>query len=572
MLVTSRHTLAGLGARLLDVMVLDDEAGVALLDEALRTARPGDDRIGADRKEAVRLARTCGGLPLALQIAAALLKADPYRIVSDLADELTDEDRRLETLQYDDGSGASAPSVAAAFELSYRQLDEVAAHVFRLLPVNPGPDLSTAAAAALADLPVGDVRKVIGRLVRAHLAEAAAGTADRWRMHDLMRLYARQLSDAHAGADGRDQAQDRLFRYYLHTTDVAAAHLQALPGAPVPEAFTNRDDALAWLDAERPSLVAAVMRAADIGLSPVALNLPIALEGYLSWRRRWDDTISTAIVSLNAARDVGDRLREGISLRIRGRALREVRRFAEAITAHQEAVAIFRETGDRNLEGEALDHLGLALRKVGRIAEAITAHQEGVAILRDARHRNREGGALSNLGLALREAGRFTEAITAYQEAVAIDRETGERNYEAIALDNLAVALRDTGQLEQAVIAHQVAMAIHRETGDRHREGKVLDNLGVALRVVRRFAEAITAHQKAVAIFRETGDRHHEGKALDNLGLTLREAGILEQAITAHQEAVAIFRETGNQHHEGKALDNLEIARAEKQARGGCEP
>ena len=101
--------------------------------------------------------------------------------------------------------------------------------------------------------------------------------------------------------------------------DAAADHLQALPGAPVPAGFASRDDALAWLDAERPSLVGAVMIAADMNLRPVALNLPIALEGYLSWRRRWDDTTSTAIVSLNAARDVGDRLREGI----RGRALRE---------------------------------------------------------------------------------------------------------------------------------------------------------------------------------------------------------------------------------------------------------
>ena len=62
--------------------------------------------------------------------------------------------QRLEALRYDDGSGTSAPSVAAAFELSYRQLDEAAARVFRLLPVNPGPDVSTAAVAALADLPV----------------------------------------------------------------------------------------------------------------------------------------------------------------------------------------------------------------------------------------------------------------------------------------------------------------------------------------------------------------------------------------------------------------------------------
>jgi hypothetical protein len=114
--VTSRHTLAGLGARLLDITVLDEDAGVALLDEALGDARPGDDRIGADRAGAVHLARICAGLPLALQIAAALLTADLSRTVSDLADELDDEVRRLEALRYDDGGGTSAPSVAAAFD------------------------------------------------------------------------------------------------------------------------------------------------------------------------------------------------------------------------------------------------------------------------------------------------------------------------------------------------------------------------------------------------------------------------------------------------------------------------
>jgi len=67
------------------------------------------------------------------------------RTVRGLAGELGDEVRRLGALRYDDGGGTSAPSVAAAFELSYRQLDESAARMFRLLPVNPGPDTSTAA-------------------------------------------------------------------------------------------------------------------------------------------------------------------------------------------------------------------------------------------------------------------------------------------------------------------------------------------------------------------------------------------------------------------------------------------
>ena len=122
-IVTSRHTLAGLGARLLDITVLDIDAGVVLLDAALRAARPGDDRISSDPAAARRLVRACGGLPLALRITAALLAADPALTAGEVADELADEMRRLEALRYDDGGGTSAPSVAAAFELSYRQLD-----------------------------------------------------------------------------------------------------------------------------------------------------------------------------------------------------------------------------------------------------------------------------------------------------------------------------------------------------------------------------------------------------------------------------------------------------------------
>ncbi len=469
--VTSRHTLARLGARLLDVKVLDDKAGVALLDKALRVGLPSDDRIVADRPGAARLAGICGGLPLALQITAALLKADPSRTVSDLADELTDEIRRLEVLQYDDGGGTSAPSVAAAFELSYRQLGDTTARVFRLLPVNPGPDLSTKAVEALANRPPSEVRnKAISQLVRAHLIEAAAGGEDRWRMHDLLRLYAQQLSDAHADADGREEARDRLLGYYLARAREADAHLRALPGTPVPAAFTGRDDALAWLDTERPNLIASVSMAARTGRDDTAMQLPLSLDAYLRWRRRFDDLLTIATISLDAARRLGDRHCEGRALDNLGAALWEVRRFEEAITACQDAAAIFQETGDRHNEGLALTNLGIALWKVRRFEEAITACQDAAAIFREIRDRHGEGLALTNLGAALAEVRRFEEATTACQDAA----------------------------------------AIFRETADRHGEGHALDNLGAALAGGRRFEEATTACQDAAAIFRETADRHSE--------------------------------------------------------------
>ena len=123
-LVTSRHTLAGLGARLVDITVLGETAAAALLDAALHAARPDDDRISSDRNVAGRLAGVCGGLPLALQIAGALLKADPALTATELAAELAVESVRLSKLAYDDGSGEAGLSVAAAFELSHRRLDE----------------------------------------------------------------------------------------------------------------------------------------------------------------------------------------------------------------------------------------------------------------------------------------------------------------------------------------------------------------------------------------------------------------------------------------------------------------
>jgi tetratricopeptide (TPR) repeat protein len=454
-----------LGARLLDVTVLDEQAGVALLDAALRGARPGDDRVQADRRGAMRLAGICGGLPLALQITAALLKADPSQAVRDMVDELADEVRRLEALCYDDGSGTSAPSVAAAFELSYRRLGEVAARVFRLLPVNPGPDVSTAAVAALAALPTGDARTMIGQLVRAHLADTAPSTASRWRMHDLLRLYARQLSDAHADADQREQARDRLLRYYVDTASAADAHLRTLSAAPIPAIFTGRDSALAWLDAERPNLVAAVIMAADSRRDEIAVHLPNVLAEYHDLRRRFDDKVAITALGLEAARRLGDRQNEGVALSILGGTLPQIERFDEAITACQDAAAIFRETGDRHGEGMVMGNLGTVLGGMGRSEEAISACQDAAAIFRETGDRRREGMAMNNLGTYLRNEGRFEEAITACQDAAVIARETGHRQREGMAMNNLAIALGEVGRPEEAITAYRDAAAILRETG-----------------------------------------------------------------------------------------------------------
>ena len=201
-LVTSRHTLAGLGARLLDVRSWTSQAAVALVEQVLRAARPGDDRITSDPQAARRLAGVCGGLPLALRITAALLAADPALTAAELAGQLADEVGRLAALRYDDGGGTSAPSVAAAFDLSYRHLDDGGRAVVPAAAGQPGPGY------------VDGGGRGAGRATRRMRRgwfwggwsgriwwNRPAGTG-RWRMHDLLALYARQLPGTETGARG----------------------------------------------------------------------------------------------------------------------------------------------------------------------------------------------------------------------------------------------------------------------------------------------------------------------------------------------------------------------------------
>ncbi len=140
MIVTSRHNLIKLNARIVDVTTLDNDEAVQLVDTALRAWSPDDDRITSDPESARRLAGLCGGLPLALWIAAALLGDEEGNSASELARELAVESERLERLHYYEDADVEV-SVAAAFELSYRKLPEAEARLFLLLSLNPGPDI-----------------------------------------------------------------------------------------------------------------------------------------------------------------------------------------------------------------------------------------------------------------------------------------------------------------------------------------------------------------------------------------------------------------------------------------------
>ncbi|MGI5170855.1 tetratricopeptide repeat protein [Spirillospora sp. CA-253888] len=543
-IVTSRHTLDRLGGRLLDLNVLPAERAMELLARLLHLKFGAPDpRLTAQVEDAERLVGWCAGLPLAVEIVAALLAARPRKpLAATLA--------RLEA------GRARAGEVNAVFALSYAALEPVQQRVFRLMALNPGPQISTPAVAALTGLTQDQAEEALEALATAHLVQEAEQYGW-WRMHDLVTAYATTLTDHGAGG-----ALERLLRYYNDTVRAATVHLDARGGDPAARGFATRAAALQWLDAEFPNLSATARTAA--GPHPdIAIDLSLNLAPYLDWRRRFTDWIALTVLARDTARRSGDRHGEGQALNNLGLALREARRFGEAVTSLRQAAATSRETGDRHGEGSALNNLGVALRQVGRIEEAIATHRRGLAVCRESGDRDGEGRALTNMGLALIEAERFEEAVAAHEQAAALFRETGDRYREGSALGNMGLALRQVGRIEEAITAHRRDLAVCRQAGDRHGEGRALNNLGLALIDAGRLAEAVTAHEQAAAIIGETGDRHGEGQALNNLGLALREARRFGEAVTSLRQAAATSREIGDRY--GEALALLGLGRTQRQ-------
>ncbi|MFC7265796.1 tetratricopeptide repeat protein [Streptomyces lutosisoli] len=484
-LVTSRDRLPQLGARLVPLDQLTPKAAYELLDLALRIADPDDSRVTDDATAAERLAALCGHLPLALQIAAALLAEDPEKPVTELIDELAVSHDRLAHL--DDGDR----SVRAAFDLSYRRLPPGQARLLRLLALAPGPETSDEVVAALHGADAPPVRD-LKALARAHLVERGSGRG-RWRMHDLVRAYGVGVVAGDAGLwEEGEAARDRVLEFYFRWAAAADDRLRWLPGIPEPERFGDRGRALAWLDGERAGLVAAAMWAREGRYADTAVRLSEYLAEYLDWRRYFDDKITISGTAQQAAHHAGDGRGEAGAWSHLGIALREVGRVGEAVEAHTRARDLFQAVEDDHGEAIAWNNLGNALEEVGRVGEAVEAHTRARDLFQAVEDDHGEAIAWNNLGNALEGVGRVGEAIEAHTRARELCQAAGDRHGEAIAWNNLGVVLLTADRAGEAIEAYGKALETYEEFEDWYRAGQTLGNLAIAHDAAHHRTEART--------------------------------------------------------------------------------
>lgn len=533
-MATSRNDLAILDARLIRLPVLGEDAGADLIAGQLDVSLGSDSRVADHPDDARAVVRLCGGLPLALRIVTAILAGNRARPLVAVAAALQDARTRLDELEWERGGEVLA--VRAAFDVSHRELEAERSRVFRLLAVNPGPEISAQAAAVLVNLDERAARRHLEGLAGAHLIEP--GVADgRWRMHDLIRIYA-----AEEPPDGTDDALARLLAFYIGTANAATASLAPATRQRGKRTFPGRAEALEWLDREYPNMAAiAMLPVPDPAFADVALGLWL----YFELRWRINDGIMLTRHALSMARQLGDRGREARAQANLAGLFRHSRMFDAALDAGQAAVGAYRSQGDHEGTGIALNNLAAAQMAAQQFGEAIATAREAAAIFRSLGDRQREGIALGHTAIALQETGQLAESIAAYRGTIGAMREAGDSRSEGAGLLNLGNALQKAGRLDEAVTAEEEAAATLRELGDRRGEGTALNNLAGIFRQLNREHEAIAMLRRAVDALADAGDAHSHGAVQVSLGqVLLIEGGHPDEAIAAFTGAGADYRET----------------------------
>ncbi|MGX7670791.1 BTAD domain-containing putative transcriptional regulator [Plantactinospora sp. DSM 117369] len=558
--VTSRrHLAAMLGAARVPVPALSTEDAVRLLTEAV-----GEARIAAEPEAAREISRLCGGLPLALCIAAARLAVRPEETVDELRQRLAVERGRLDELAVGD------LDVRASIALSYRALPAEARRLVRRLGLLSTTDSARWAAQALLDTTDGRARALLHQLADVHLVEPLGRDAvgqQRYRLHDLVAEYARERLMVDDEPADREQALARLLRGWLDL----AGEADELLGTP--EAERNREtgpmvssgqralraDPLAWFETERAGLVAAVGQAGRANLPDLAGGLALRLSGFLRLRSYDDDLehmlrLALSCVPTSGADPLRARLLGELFAACLGRD-----RYAElpAIAADQLAVA--RRIDDPQLLVRALTNSGLAALRAGPSGEAFDWLARAVSTARDLQlpgHLRRD--ALATLGFAYWEMGDPGRAVPLLAEALAVSDAPIPPLRDALHRYHYGLALTDTGELSGArqalAEAMEVSVRLRDDLGTAYLEQALAD---VDIRE-GRLPEAARRLDRALAGHEALGHRDGLAETLRSLGDLAAAEGRWADAEASLRRALELYRRIGARPQAARVLARLD--------------
>ncbi|WP_051772519.1 ATP-binding protein [Saccharothrix sp. NRRL B-16314] len=499
-LVTSRNRLDGLvaraGARRVVLGGLSDDEAKQVL-----TGRLGADRVDADVAAVDELLAYCAGMPLSLGIVVGRGLTEVDLPLSVLADELRDEATRVAAFD----PGDESTSLEAVLSWSFHALPGRAAEVFRLLGLAGAVELGLPAVASLTGFSQADALGAVRALERASLVHRR--THHRWRMHDLVGLYAANRAVGLSPGE-REGALRRLVDYYVHSGIAADGLLdprrQALavdapaPGC-LPDTAPDRAAAKAWFDGEHAGVLAAQAAAARRGAHRDVWRLAWVLHSY-HWQNGHNlDQVSAWTAALTAAGQVDDTAGLVLAHRLLGAAMSRAGRPEDGLPHLERALSLAEQHGDRHSEAHVHRALARAWDQRSAYRKAFDHASRALGLYRELGQRAHEADALDLLCWIEAGAGHHDDARAHGLDALALYRELANTEGQATALDSLGNIAHRTGRHAEAVALYTRALDLMGGQNLFHRAG-TLERLGEANAALADLTAATTAWRSALAL------------------------------------------------------------------------
>ncbi|MFI8875599.1 BTAD domain-containing putative transcriptional regulator [Streptomyces sp. NPDC055243] len=516
-LITSRNRLTPLmtthGASLLPLDVLSPKEASELLERRL-----GADRTSTEPEALAALVEHCAGLPLALAIVAARAAMHRDFRLAVLAEELARTTDRLTALDL----GDLTVNVRAVFASSYAALTPAAGRLFAFLGLVRSADITATATASLAGLARAEAQALLAELESAHLVRQHR--PGRYRMHDLVRLYAVELA---AGLVEQETApgQNRLLDHYLHTAFAANRVLdgpytpfqpEPTPAAPGSNPVSPEDTAAAlqWFDDEHECLLNAQAQAAALGRHRFVGQLAWTLISYQLGRHRLEEYVTVWQTALTAAEHDKDNPAARTLAHWRlGFASARAGDHAQALDHLHRALDLAECSNDLAGQAHIYRTLARAWEEQGDNTRALDHAKHALRLYQEVSHPFWEANQLNAVGWMHARLGMYAPARTYCEQALTLFRAQSLPEHGASALDSLGYIAHHTGRYGDALEYYEQALAFFREVGDFANEADTLANAGETHLALHQHEEARGAWQRAVELYR-TQNRTAEADAV----------------------------------------------------------
>jgi len=522
-MVTSQHLLQIAGEVEYPLSPLDVPAAGACLEECFanptvqlfaeraQTARPAFTLSDENVSDVVEICRRLEGLPLAIELTAALVRAlTPAQILPRLKDRyklLASSRRDLDPRQH---------SLRGALDWSYELLNEEERIFFAEISVFSGgfclEDAETICADCDAMLMSFALRD------KSLLKTEEANEEARYLFLETLRGYAAEKLEQTGSAD---VIRERHALHFLERAKQWNAELNS-SGAAMLRMIRDIDNLRAGMDWSIAQSKHEIVAAFGVAMGRFFLN-----------RGLYDEGERRLASADHSARCIDDVRQLAQILLLRGRIAVQSGRHTDSWEFYKDSYTISDQLGDRTRMVMLLINMGGVSFKESDLPAADEYWTRGLELTRLAGQTNYEATLLSNLSMVAWKRGDHVSALAYIEDGLDIQRREKNRRSLAYTLLNYSEMLNDRGESTKALEQLQEARSICEEIGDRYGHTRAVIESGLCLiECGTDFAdEANSTLNEGIRLSREIQDIEGEQEAAAGLAKLLYRRGERQKAL-----------------------------------------